>query len=252
MGSKRQAFTLIELLVVIAIIAILMAILMPGLQRVREQGRFTSCKSNLRNYAVATRMYADDNEGSFPYSFTWLYNKGGVNCNWHTKANSLELHPELAGVAWPYLKSLGVHLCPTFNIVAKRMGCQRCNGSIPVEPQYGYTVNSYLNGDAWNYVPAQYQTKLKDIKKESQVKRPAEVFYFSEENSWSIPGLNAAGINDNNLRTTPPCNTDSFGTFHKTSARRADRRPRRHDGGARGQGDRPVSDLGERQAGLAL
>jgi prepilin-type processing-associated H-X9-DG protein len=49
------------------------------------------------------------------------------------------------------------------------------------------------------------------------VKRPALTFYFSEENTWSIPGLNAAGINDTNLRTLPNHSTDSFGTFHKVS-----------------------------------
>jgi prepilin-type processing-associated H-X9-DG protein len=40
------------------------------------------------------------------------------------------------------------------------------------------------------------------------------VFWFSEENPFPIPGLNGAGTNDNNLRSTPPCNTDSFATYH--------------------------------------
>jgi len=67
---KRYAFTLIELLVVIAIIALLMAILMPALQRVKKQARDIICKANLKEYGLAARMYLDDHDGSFLYSFT--------------------------------------------------------------------------------------------------------------------------------------------------------------------------------------
>ena len=95
------------------------------------------------------------------------------------------------------------------------MGCHLCSGTtIPIDPQYSYCMNSYLNGDAWSDVPAIYHTTIKNIKQESQVKNPDRVFFFSEENTWRIPGLSGAGINDNNLRSTPPCNTDCFATFH--------------------------------------
>src|SRR4030042_495760 len=60
--KKLKAFTLIELLVVIAIIAILMAILMPSLNRVREQGKRAVCTSNLKQLALAWIMYADEND----------------------------------------------------------------------------------------------------------------------------------------------------------------------------------------------
>ena len=106
--------------------------------------------------------------------------------------------------------------------MAREKGCQACNAlarGIPLEPQYGYTMNSYLNGDAWDYVPAQYQTTIKEIKKETQVKEPTNTFYFSEENSWRIVGLSGAGINDNNLRSTPSCTTDCFATFHRAPGR---------------------------------
>ena len=63
--SRRQGFTLIELLVVIAIIALLMAILMPSLQRVREQGKTIKCQANLRQWALYFSMYTDDNNGRF-------------------------------------------------------------------------------------------------------------------------------------------------------------------------------------------
>ncbi len=62
---KRKGFTLIELLVVIAIIALLMAILMPALQRVKRQARTIVCRKNLSQYGLASRMYLDDFDGNF-------------------------------------------------------------------------------------------------------------------------------------------------------------------------------------------
>ncbi len=212
---ERKGFTLIELLVVIAIIALLMAILMPALQRAKKQVRTVICRSNLNQYGLALRMYIDDCDGFFPYSFTWLYKDGGRGCRWHDATKNLNQNPDLGGELWPYLKDRDIHLCPTFNVVAKMMGCKYCDGTtIPIEPQYSYGMNSYLNGDAWNAVPSTFHTTIKNIRKESEVKNPARVFTFSEENTWSIPGLSNAAINDNNLRSTPDCRTDCFATYH--------------------------------------
>lgn len=56
----RRGFTLVELLVVIAIIALLLALLLPGLSSARESGRMIQCQSNLRQIDYAARMYADE------------------------------------------------------------------------------------------------------------------------------------------------------------------------------------------------
>ena len=60
--SRQNGFTLIELLVVIAIIALLMAMLMPALNRAREQGRRAVCLNHLKTLTLGWMMYADEND----------------------------------------------------------------------------------------------------------------------------------------------------------------------------------------------
>ncbi len=121
---RHKGFTLIELLVVIAIIAILLAILLPALNRVREQGKRAVCLHNLKQLSLAWIMYADENNdilvnGAIGYSnrnMSWGDHRGeiawvdGLAARGDEAAQRVEIEE---GALWAYVKDHAMYKCPT-------------------------------------------------------------------------------------------------------------------------------------------
>lgn len=221
---RKKAFTLIELLVVIAIIAVLMAILMPSLQRVRMQAKNVVCKSNLKTYGLVMRLYNDDWDDGFPESYTAIFSietideavrlAGGWNPSVPEEHN---LIPD--GAYIPYLKgNVKSNICPIFRRVYQAKWPAR--GKVG----FTYSFNWWLNSDK----PI--------IAKSSLIKQPSRTFFAGEECIWSMSDdngkINNATFNDNSLCTfwsgsaslqwvkefdinAEPPYTDVFGEYHR-------------------------------------
>src|SRR4051812_20866198 len=75
-ARHRPAFSLVEMLIVIGILIVLLALLLPAMNRAREQSRRAVCAANLRNIGAALMRYAVDNNGKLPYHYGnsyWLF-----------------------------------------------------------------------------------------------------------------------------------------------------------------------------------
>ena len=195
MKIRLRAFTLIELLVVISIIALLVAILMPALNKAREQATGSVCLANQKALVLAWLQYADEYDGNLVGGDTWIRIAGSYkkNNNWVFPPYSgqywgslytapdvpmSKLEEEYEGIRrgrlWTYLKALDVYHCPGDKLDWKNPNPQN-------NPQHymsfrSYGINGAMNGEyndlAWN---GQY------VKKLNEIKTPASKYVFVEE-----------------------------------------------------------------------
>jgi prepilin-type N-terminal cleavage/methylation domain-containing protein len=140
----RHGFTLIELLVVIAVIAILIAILIPVVNRARELGQRAVCLSNLRQLTLAWNLYADDNDRKLVSGVPGVaragpqYLKGWIGEAFlYNVDRSAAIAAPDKGALWPYLRTIDIYHCPrgfgrnflTYGVVASMNGSNGVEGT---------------------------------------------------------------------------------------------------------------------------
>jgi prepilin-type N-terminal cleavage/methylation domain-containing protein len=176
---RIRAFTLIELLVVIAIIAILMGILMPSLNKARDNARRIHCVSNTRSLALGWTMYKDDNDDKLVSANTgkgcWVDTPIGGN----TASLDEKKAAAARGTLFRYVgKSVSVYHCPS-----DRRKQVVANNATPA--YITFSIVGGANGEEAGY---------KRVTRYAEIKRPATKYVLIEEvdtrgynqNSWEV------------------------------------------------------------------
>jgi hypothetical protein len=228
--NSKRGFTIWELLCILFVIFLLFALLAPALNRTRRYATVVVCSSYLREYSIAGIQYLDDNDGIFPEPGEWLYTTKSdskdhpIGCRWHDQLMApsgriMRTSPEFRGKMWEYFGEGGIGPCPSFRGYVRSMGCENPNHNddIDISPQYSYTMNGYLG-----------TTQDGGVAERSEVREPASVFFFAEENSWSLrpdhpkyparwlsAHLSTRALDDTGLLISPtPEAKDCFATYH--------------------------------------
>src|ERR1035437_685071 len=114
--AMRKAFTLIELLVAVAIIALLIALLLPGLSRAREYAKMTKCGANMHAIGIGLATYAGSNNGYLIDAWDTKrdFGAGSVTSNWSDRLvldGDVLMSMRTSGTTPAY--GLGIFICPS-------------------------------------------------------------------------------------------------------------------------------------------
>ena len=137
--SKRKGFTLVELLVVIGIIGVLVAMLLPALNKAREHARRVQCGSNMRQIYLGAMMYANTYKGALPGVVLWGNHDQLTSYEWIPNTWADELHKEM----FKYISSR-MYICPSDESIPPVGGlAYEWRDREPWYPFHSYCFTSY-------------------------------------------------------------------------------------------------------------
>jgi prepilin-type N-terminal cleavage/methylation domain-containing protein len=145
-GRTRRGFTLIELLVVIAIIAILIGLLLPAVQKVREAAARMSCSNNLKQLGIAAHNYHSA-AGYFPPGFIGPYpdkTDPGADQTYVSGVGGI-------AILLPYMEQ---------DALARAFPASMTNLAPTIDPAFGYTPGWYEVGSSWQASQVRIKTLL--------------------------------------------------------------------------------------------
>ena len=149
---RKPAFTLIELLVVIAIIAILISLLLPAIQKVRESAARAQCQNNMKQLGIAVHNFAGSNQDFWPVYFGV---QTAPSYAWYPASNRLKIYGGWFSQLLPFVEQGNVYNAAVADI-------QSSGWNEPVQnPPPSHTGGSGIQCDQYNgytycYTPGYY------------------------------------------------------------------------------------------------